>query len=133
MASLTHINPPSLHSSPAFTWAVQVPAGADTLYIGGMNGVGPDGTVVGPGTAEQLRQALANLGACLDAAGAELTDVVKWTIFHTEAADVQEAVVAFAEVWPHDAAPPAISVVTVLDVGPPGAVLEVDAVAAVLR
>lgn len=133
MTSITHINPPSLHSSPAFTWTVRVPAGADTVYVGGMNGVGPDGAVVGPGTAEQFRQALANLRTCLEAAGAQVADVVKWMIFHTDGADVQEAVAAFAEFWPHDAAPPVITVVTVLDVGPPGAVLEIDAVAAVLR
>ena len=106
MTTATHINPEALHSSPAFSWAVRVPAGADTLYIGGQNGVGPDGTVVGPGMLEQARQAFANLRACLEAAGAEVTDIVKWTIFYVEGGDVHAGVAAFGEFWPRAAAPP---------------------------
>src|ERR687893_2388950 len=85
MTIATHINPEALHSSPAFSWAVRVPAGADTIYVGGQNGVGPDGTVVGPGMAEQARQALTNLRTTLEAAGAEVTDIVKWTILYWRA------------------------------------------------
>lgn len=131
MTTATHINPEALHASPAFSWAVRVPAGADTVYVGGQNGVGPDGRVVGPGMPEQARQALANLRTCLEAAGTELTDIVKWTIFYVEGADVQAGVAAFSEFWPRDAAPPAITVVKVADVGPPGALVEIEAVAVV--
>lgn len=131
MTTAKHINPEALHSSPAFSQVVRVPAGADTIYVGGQNGVGPDGMVVAPGMAEQARQAFANLRACLEAAGAEVTDIVKWTIFYVEGADVQAGVTAFGEFWPRDAAPPAITVVKVADVGPPGALVEIEAVAAV--
>ena len=127
----TYINPEGLHSSPAFSQVVRVPAGADVVYVGGQNGVDPDGAVVGPGMAEQAQRALANLRTCLEAAGAEVTDVVKWTIFCVEGADVGAGLAAFNAFWPRDAAPPAITVVTVLDVGPPGALLEIEAVAAV--
>jgi len=130
MTATTHINPEGLHSSPAFTWVVRVPAGADTIYVGGQNGVGPEGTVVGEGMAEQTQQALSNLRTCLHATGAEITDIVKWTIFYVEGADVQAGLAAFGEFWPRDAAPPAITVVQVSDVGPPGALVEIDAVAA---
>jgi enamine deaminase RidA (YjgF/YER057c/UK114 family) len=133
MTAVSHINPETLHSSPAFTQVVRVPAGADMIYVGGQNGVGADGAVVGAGMAEQARQALANLRTCLEAAGAALTDIVKWTIFYVEGADVQAGVSAFGEFWPRDAAPPAITVVKVADVGPPGALLEIEAVAAVHR
>ena len=121
----------ALHRSPAFSWVVRVPAGADTVYVGGQNGVGPDGTVVGAGMSEQTRQALANLRTCLQAAGAEVTDIVRWTIFYAEGADVQSGLAAFGDFWPRDAAPPAITVVKVSDVGPPGALVEIDAIAAV--
>jgi enamine deaminase RidA (YjgF/YER057c/UK114 family) len=131
MATVTHINPESLHHSPAFSQAVRVPAGADIVYVGGQNGVGPDGVVVGPGLAEQARQALANLRTCLKAAGAELTDVVKWTILCVDGVDFQEGYAAFGEVWPREAAPPAITVAVVADLGPPGALVEIEAVAAV--
>jgi enamine deaminase RidA (YjgF/YER057c/UK114 family) len=131
MTTATHINPEGLHSSPAFSWVVRVPAGADTIYVGGQNGVGPDGTVVGPGMAEQAGQALANLRTCLEAAGAAVTDVVKWTILYVEGADVGAGLAAFKEFWPREAAPPAITVAAVSDVGPPDALVEIEAVAAV--
>lgn len=131
MTTATHINPEALHASPAFSQVVRVPAGADTIYVGGQNGVGADGTVVGPGMAEQTRQAFANLRTCLEAAGAEVTDIVKWTILYVEGADVHAGLAAFGEFWPRDAAPPAITVAKVSDVGPPGALVEIEAVAAV--
>ena len=130
--AVVHINPESLHSSPGFTWAVRVPAGAEMIYIGGLNGVGPDGQVVGPGFADQTRQVFANLTACLEAAGADITNVVKWTILAVAGSSVEEGFAVFGEVWPRDAAPPAITVAFVSSVGPPGALLEIEAVAAIL-
>lgn len=120
-----------MHSSPAFTQVVRVPAGADTIYVGGQNGVGPDGAVVGPGLADQTRQAFANLRTCLEAAGAELTDVVKWTILCVQGADMREGLAVFGEIWPRDVAPPAITVAFVAGLAVPGALVEIDAVAAV--
>jgi enamine deaminase RidA (YjgF/YER057c/UK114 family) len=115
---ITHVNPDGLHRNPAFTWAVRVPAGYDTIYVGGQNGVGPDGVVVGPGLGEQTRQALTNLRTCLEAAGAALTPL-------------QEGFAAFGEVWPRDAAPPAITFAFVAGLAVPGALVELEAVAAV--
>jgi enamine deaminase RidA (YjgF/YER057c/UK114 family) len=131
MTTAMHINPESLHVSPAFTQVVRVPAGADTIYVGGQNGVGPDGAVVGPGLAEQARQAFANLRTCLEAAGAQLTDVVKWTVLCVEGAPLHEGFAAFTEVWPRDAAPPAITVAIVSGLAVPGALVEIEAIAAV--
>jgi enamine deaminase RidA (YjgF/YER057c/UK114 family) len=131
MTTATHINPDSLHRSPWFTQAVRVPAGADLVFVGGQDGVGPDGVVVGPGVAEQSRQAFLNVRACLEAAGGALSDVVKWTILAVEGTDVQAGVAAFAEIWPQDAPPPAITVAFVSGLGPPGALVEIEAVAAV--
>jgi enamine deaminase RidA (YjgF/YER057c/UK114 family) len=93
-------------------------------------GAGPDSAVIGSGMAEQTRQALANLRTCLQAAGAEVTDIVKWTIHYVEGADLQAGLKAFREFWPGDAAPPAITVVEVSGIGPAGALVEIDAVAA---
>ncbi len=130
MASIAHVNPESLHRNPAFTQAVRVPAGHDTVYVGGQNGVGPDGAVVGPGVAEQTERALVNLRTCLEAAGAQLTDVVKWTIHVVQGASMQEGFAAF-QGWPRDAAPPAITVAVVAGLAVPGALVEIEAVAAV--
>ncbi len=132
MGIATHINPESLHSSPFFSQAVRVPAGADTIYVGGQNGVGPDGTVVGPGVGEQTRQAFRNLVACLEAAGADLTDVVRWTILVVDGSPIEEGIAVFGELWPDGAPPPAITVAMVADLGPEGALVEIEAVAAVV-
>jgi enamine deaminase RidA (YjgF/YER057c/UK114 family) len=131
MTVALHINPENLHANPAFTHAVRVPAGADTVYVGGQNGVGPDGTVVGPGLAEQARQALANLRTCLVAAGADLTDVVKWTVLCVQGVPLHEGFAAFGEIWPRAAAPPAITVAMVAGLAVPGALVEIEAMAAV--
>ena len=128
---VTHVNPEGLHRNPAFSWAVRVPAGYDTIHVGGQNGVGADGRIVGPGLAEQTRQALANLRTCLEAAGAGLADVVKWTILCVEVSDMQEGFAAFGEMWPRDAPPPAITFALVAGLGVPGALVEIEAVAAV--
>ncbi|MBF6466050.1 RidA family protein [Nocardia beijingensis] len=129
--TITHINPEALHSSPAFTQVVRVSAAADTIYVGGQNGVDATGRVVGPGVAEQTRRALANLQTCLAAAGASIEHVVKWTILVREGESMQEGFAAFSEVWGGRPNPPAITVVQVAGFAVPGAVCEIEAVAAV--
>jgi len=131
MHTVTHINPESLHRSPVFSHAIRVPARYDTIFVGGQNGTGPDGEVVGPGIGEQTRQAFENLRACLRAAGAELSDVVKWTILCVEGVDMQEGFAASSEVLPRDAEPPAITVAIVSGLAVPGALVEIEAVAVV--
>ncbi len=130
MTAVLHINPESLHANPAFSRVVRVPAGLDTIHVGGQNGVGPDGQLVGPGMAEQAAQAMANLRAYLEAAGAQLTDVVEWRVLCVHGASLREGFAAFA-VWPREAAPPAVTVAVVAGLALPGAVVEIAATAAV--
>jgi enamine deaminase RidA (YjgF/YER057c/UK114 family) len=87
--------------------------------------------VVGQELGAQTRQALANLRTCLEAAGASLTDVVKWTILCVDGAPLDEGFAAFGEVWPRDAPPPAITFAFVAGLAVPGALVEIEAVAAV--
>jgi enamine deaminase RidA (YjgF/YER057c/UK114 family) len=131
MTTIERINPESLHQNPAFTQVVRVPAGMDTIYVGGQNGVGKDGTVVAPGIAEQTRQAMANMTACLEAAGASLADVVKWTVLLVEGADLMAGFAAFSESWPRGAAPPVVTGAMVPSLAVPGALVEIEALAAV--
>ncbi|WP_194815979.1 RidA family protein [Nocardia sp. XZ_19_385] len=131
MTITTHINPEKLHSNPAFTQAVRVPAGADIVYIGGQNGVDATGEVVGADIGAQARQALENLRICLDAAGASLEDVVKWTVLMVDGQDVRAGFGAFQEVWGQRPNPPAITVATVAGLAVPGALVEIEAVAAI--
>jgi enamine deaminase RidA (YjgF/YER057c/UK114 family) len=128
---IRHVNPDGMSRNPAYSQAVRVPAGYATVHVGGQNGVGPDGELVGAGLGEQARQAFANVGTCLEAAGAEVTDVVKWTILCVDGAPLAEGFCAFREFWPEDAPPPAITVAFVAGLAVPGAMVEIEAVAAV--
>ena len=66
-----HINPDGMHRSPAFSQAVVVEQPAKTIYIGGQNGVGADGKVVGPTLRDQSVQAFRNLATILESEGGE--------------------------------------------------------------
>ncbi|TDC50582.1 RidA family protein [Jiangella ureilytica] len=131
MTHITHINPESMHSNPAFSQVVRVAAGSDLVFVGGQNGVDASGQVVGPDLASQTRQAVTNLLTCLDAAGAQPEDVVKWTILIQAGESVEEGFAAFGEVWGQRPNPPAITAAFVAALGVPGALVEIEAVAAV--
>jgi hypothetical protein len=45
MSPVEHLNPDGLPRNPAFTQAVRVEGPGATVYVGGQNGVGGDGTV----------------------------------------------------------------------------------------
>ena len=57
--TITHINPATLHTNPAFSQGVLVEGGR-TLYIGEQNGTDADGIISGD-FATQTRQALQNV------------------------------------------------------------------------
>lgn len=85
------------------------------------------GELVGAGDARaQTRQALRNLGAVLEAAGARFADVVKTTIFLVDLADYAAVNEAYAVFFKD--APPARSTVQVAGL-PRGALVEIEAVA----
>ncbi len=77
---ITHINPDGLHKNPAFSQAVMA-EGSKTLYIGGQNGILPDGTMAGDNLAAQTEQAYKNILEILKTVGAWQENVVKQTIF----------------------------------------------------
>ncbi len=58
MRTITHINPPELHTSPAFSQGTIAEAGR-TLYVGGQNGTDSQGRITGD-TAAQAVRALRN-------------------------------------------------------------------------
>jgi enamine deaminase RidA (YjgF/YER057c/UK114 family) len=125
-----HINPEGLHRSPAFSQAVVVEQPAKTIYIGGQNGVGADGKVVGPSVGEQSAQVFRNLATILASEGASLANIVHWSIAVVDGHSFDEGVAAFQQVWNPADPPPAITVHTVAGLGP-GYLVEIDAVAVV--
>ncbi|MDI6100353.1 RidA family protein [Actinoplanes sp. NEAU-A12] len=126
--STRHINPEGVHRSPAFSQAVVVEQPAKTIYIGGQNGVGADGKVVGPTVGEQALQALRNLAIILESEGATLANVVHWRVAVADGSAISEGVAAFQQVWNPADPPPAITVHVVAGLGP-GFLVEIDAVA----
>jgi enamine deaminase RidA (YjgF/YER057c/UK114 family) len=84
MDSVSYHNPAQLHSNPAFTQAVRIPAGHDLIVIGGQNGVDSSARVVSEDLAGQARQALSNPQVCLNKADADLDHVVRWSIMIRE-------------------------------------------------
>jgi enamine deaminase RidA (YjgF/YER057c/UK114 family) len=128
--STRHINPAGLPRNPAFSQAVVVEQPAKTIYVGGQNGVGPDGKVVGDTVAEQTTQALRNIATILESEGASLANIVHWTIAVVDGHPLTEGFGAFQQAWNPADPPPAITVHVVVGLGP-GFLVEIDAVAAV--
>jgi enamine deaminase RidA (YjgF/YER057c/UK114 family) len=86
------------------------PAG-DLISIAGQVGLTAGGEVAGDGSiGAQLRQAFANIVTALEAAGVGPSDVLKYTTFLVDAADIEEFMQArtevFAELYPDGAYPP---------------------------
>ncbi|GAA4703986.1 Enamine deaminase RidA, house cleaning of reactive enamine intermediates, YjgF/YER057c/UK114 family [Promicromonospora umidemergens] len=133
MASIQRLRPEGLVSSPAFSHVAVVPPGATTIYVGGQNAVDADGSLVGAqDVAAQSTRALENAGTALAAAGATFADVVQWTVLFVDGVDLAAAYGAIAPLLASDE-PPLVLGARVAGLGVPGALIEVSAIAAVVR
>jgi enamine deaminase RidA (YjgF/YER057c/UK114 family) len=130
---ITLTQPAGLVVSPAFSHVAVIPPGATTIYVGGQNGVDESGTVVSADAAEQSLRAVQNARVALESAGAGLDDVVSWTILIHQDAELRAAYGAVASTLARDGAPPLVTAARVAGLGVPGALIEVSAVAAVIR
>jgi enamine deaminase RidA (YjgF/YER057c/UK114 family) len=84
--TVTFSNPAGVHAPGArYSHAALIENPARRLVISGQIGVAPDGTIL-PGGADQIRQAVANLGAVLAAHGMGPRNVVKLGVFLTDRA-----------------------------------------------
>lgn len=124
---ITHMNPEGMHRNPAFSQAVLAENTSKTLYIGGQNGVLPDGKMVGSSFGLQTEQALKNMLTILNAVGASQKNVVKQTIYVAKGQDIKEGFAATQKIWGNF--PTAITFVFVDSLGVPGALVEIDAIA----
>ena len=123
---ITHINPDGLHKNPAFSQAVMA-EGGKTIYIGGQNGILPDGTMAGDTLASQTEQALKNMMEILRTVGGSQENVVKQTIYVVKGQDIREGYAATQKAWGNF--PTAISFIFVEGLGVPGALVEIEAIA----
>ena len=133
MESIQRMRPQGLVSSPAFSHVASVPPGATTIYVGGQNAVDADGSLVGEGdVAAQSVRALENARTALAAADATLADVVHWTVLFVDGVDLSAGYGAIASELASDE-PALVTAARVAGLGVPGALVEISAVAAVLR
>ena len=99
----------------------------DTLYLSGQIGMVPaTGELVSDNVKEQTAQALANMKAILEEAGATPADVTKVTVFIVDMAEFQIVNGVYSETFGADA--PARSCVAVAAL-PKGARVEIEAIA----
>jgi 2-iminobutanoate/2-iminopropanoate deaminase len=101
----------------------------DHAYTAGQVGFDASGTLVPGGVAEQTRQTLANLEACLAAAGCTLDDVVKVNAFLVDLGDFD----AFNDVYRATFTEPYPARTTVQAGLPAGIRVEIEAVARLPR
>lgn len=96
------------------------------VQVAGQVGIDPaTGRAVSGGVGEQTRQALANVEAILDEAGAHLSDVVMLRVYLTDPADFAEMNAAYNAVVTE----PFPARTTVYVGLPPGFAVEIDALA----
>jgi enamine deaminase RidA (YjgF/YER057c/UK114 family) len=119
-----------MHSNPAFSQAILIPAGARTLLIGGQNAVGADGQIVGKGDLGlQTARALENLQLCLKEAGATLEQLVQVRIYLAGDVDLRPGFGAWMAVWGNRPNPPTVTGLRVHGLANPDYLVEIEALA----
>jgi 2-iminobutanoate/2-iminopropanoate deaminase len=98
------------------------------VFCSGMAGIDPVTGTIPDGIESQTEQALINLAAVLDAAGASMADVVKTTIFYADVADFAALNAVYAR---HMPTPPPARSAPANVVLPRGLLVSIDAIAVV--
>lgn len=125
---MQHLNPPGLNRNPAYTQAIVVPAGSAMVIIGGQNAVDGNGQIVGTGDlGAQTSKALANMLACLEAAGTMVEQLVRVRIAIVGDADIRPGFAAWMAVWGSRPNPPTVSMTRVLGLAHPDFMVEIEA------
>ena len=132
--NLERINPAELGAPSGFSHAVSVTSGR-LVFLAGQLGTARDGTIVPGGVVPQFEQALTNLLTALAAAGGGPGDLVSLTIYIVDVEDYQAHGREIGAAWRRLAGTdyPAMAGVGVTRLWVPGALVEIQGVAAVSR
>ena len=85
--TVTRHNPPGVFPPYAnYAHAVEVPAGARTLYVSGLNGFEEDGSTMPADFEGQVRLIWRHLGVVLESAGMSIADLVSLRFYLAETA-----------------------------------------------
>ena len=98
------------------------------LFVSGQLALVRDGTLVQGTLAEECAQALENIRAILEAAGASVDDILQCTTYVTEIADWDQVEAIYKEFFSQVAVTPARTIVAVKEL-PSGARIEIQAIA----
>jgi enamine deaminase RidA (YjgF/YER057c/UK114 family) len=134
--NVEQINPTELARPSGFSHAISVTASPGTagrmVFLAGQIGMGRDGQVVG-GIVPQFEQAFGNLLTALAAAGGQPADLVSLTVYLTDVEDYQAHGQEIGAVWRRLAGTgyPAMAAVGVTRLWKPGALVEIQGIAAV--
>ena len=123
---LERINPDGLSTPQTYTHIVKA---GTLLFISGQVGATSDGTVVGPGMAEQLEQVLKNLQTALASQGATFAHVAKITIFTTSIAEFRAPEAAATRAKYFGEFKPASTLVQIEQLANPAYKVEIEAIA----
>jgi 2-iminobutanoate/2-iminopropanoate deaminase len=120
------VNPSGFPVHPFYSQAVESTAAGRMLFVAGQVGVGQDGGLPSD-IAAQTRNALGNLTAVLAAGDMSPSDVVKFTIYLTDAANMDVFAATASETLPQP--PPAATLVIVKGLASPQMLVEIEAIA----
>ena len=120
------INPPNARPGGVLSSAVRV---GDLVFLSGALGTKPGGGGLADGGIEgQTRQALENVKASASLAGVTMADIAKCTVYLTDVANFQAMNGVYREFFPTE--PPARTTVGVAGLVVPGALIEIECMAA---
>ena len=126
------VQPPDWPAPKGYSNAWQVPAGRDLLFLAGQIGWDEREQLVDGGFVPQFRKALENVRTLVETAGGRPEDVVRMTIFVADRepylADLPGVGAAYRDVFGRHF--PCMSLVEVAALLEPGALVEVEATAA---
>ena len=131
---ISAVRPRTLPKPAGFSYGYEVKSGR-LLFVAGQVAVDADGRLVGRGDlVAQFRQTCANIQAVLAAAGGEMTDLVKLTIYVLDVAEYKKQLKPIGDVYREYFGKhfPAMTLVGARDLfdAADGAMLEIEGVAA---
>lgn len=122
----TAVNPAGFPPNPIYSQGMLAPTAGQTLYISGQVGIGPDGKPA-DGIGAQAKAAIANVNAVLAAAGMSPGDLVKITIYLTDASHMGGFMEAAAGTLASP--PPATTLLIVKALAMPELLIEIEGIA----
>ncbi len=129
---IEYINPEGLIKNPAFTNVISVSGNARTIYVGEQNSNNAAGEIVAKGDFKgQTVQVLNNIKTALQAAGADVDNIIKMTMYMLQGQDLKEGFAAFQETWGMLKNPPVITGVFVSALANPDYLIGIEVVAVV--